>query len=95
MSTIKRHMEDMQGRQDSAVELCISAGVLERCEYCSSTVFHGGEDVSEAYDLGEAQLDSGDSAFSDYDDMVSAVDDAVADFPGDTCYHCDSVMNGD
>ncbi|MCV5689399.1 hypothetical protein OFN32_34845, partial [Escherichia coli] len=60
MSSVKRHMEDVESKLNTATNIAIQAGVLQRCEYCESTVFQGDEDIEEAYKLGNTLFSSGE-----------------------------------
>lgn len=99
MSIIKRHMEDMEGRTNLATDIAIRAGVLERCEYCESTVFQGSGDIEDAYKLGNTLFSSGEvsDAFSSRREMTDAIKETVesGDHAADCCYHCHDKMYGD
>lgn len=98
MSIIKRHMEDQQDKFNVATDIAIEAGVLERCEYCEATVFQGGEDIEEAYKLGNTKFTKGefDGFFKSRTEMTDAIKDAVesGDHAAECCFYCHEKMYG-
>lgn len=99
MSTVKRYMEMEQDHFNAGTEIAISAGVLERCEYCENTVFMGDEDVEEAYKLGNTLYSKGElgNVFSSRKEMTDAIKDAAesGDHAAECCFHCQERMFGD
>lgn len=99
MSIVKRELEATQDRFNVATEIAIEAGVLERCEFCEATVFQGGEDVEEAYKLGNTQFSQGElvGVFASRREMTDAIKAAVesSDHAAECCFHCTEKMYGD
>tara|TARA_R110001583_G_scaffold9096_7_gene42897 strand:+ start:3602 stop:3907 length:306 start_codon:yes stop_codon:yes gene_type:complete len=98
MSITKRWMEQEEHKLNVATEIAIQAGVLERCEFCESIVYQTGENVEEAYKLGNTQFSRGElEAFDSRKEMTDAVKATVEnpDHASDCCHHCDEMMNGD
>lgn len=99
MSIVKRALEADQDKFNVATEIAIEAGVLERCEYCEANVFQGGEEVEEAYKLGNTKFTQGelDGTFADRREMTDAIKAAAesGDHAAECCFHCDEKMSGD
>lgn len=99
MGMAKRHMEEEESKLNVATDIAIQAGVLQRCEYCESTVFQGNEDIEDAYKLGNTLFTSGEvnGQFESRREMTDFIQGAVqsGDHAADCCYHCHEKMYGD
>nr|WP_163503019.1 hypothetical protein [Halomonas socia] len=98
MGVTKRWMEQEEQKLNVATGIAIRAGVLDRCEFCDSTVYSTGESVEEAYKVGNTMFSNGElDAFESRREMTDAIKATVEspDHAGDCCYHCHERMFGD
>lgn len=81
MSRIKRHMEEQEARRQEALDVCISAGTIEECEFHDGIYFSGETEVEEAYKLANSRITKGEITLSDgmtrkdFTDIVKSVHD--------------------
>jgi hypothetical protein len=60
MSSIKRHMEDIEARRQEGLDLCIEAGSIQECTNHPGTYFEGEEPVETAYRLAVRKIKTGE-----------------------------------
>ncbi len=94
MSLTKRMMEEQQEKCETAKDVAVRAGVLERCEVCDEVTNAYAEDTETAYKLANTLISRGDplvEAFNgDRRELTDLIKEVVDEAPDD-CY-CESKI---
>ena len=90
MSQAKHHLDEMDRHDSVATSIAIKAGVLERCEHHEDVVFSGGNDIEEAYKLGNSMYSADElsNVFSSRREMTDAIQHVVESIFSDECPDC-------
>ena len=94
MSFTKRMMEKKEEQYNAALQIAISAGTLQRCEYHADCVFDAGADDQGTYRLGNNKFSSGSlsAVFENRKMMTDCIQTVIREHCGDECPSCAKFM---
>lgn len=97
MGGAKEMMMRHQDAQGIGIEICVRAGVLERCDGHEECYWVTGEDDREAYKLGSILVRDADALVEGFDrqDIMDGIKAAIDDAGFDGCAHCAKNMADD
>ncbi|QIE22586.1 hypothetical protein [Caballeronia sp. SBC2] len=91
MGQSKRLYEDDQRRGMSALDICIEAGAVQRCEIHEHICFDGRQPKSAAYDLAKKTWYKGEKhGFDSLPNLMEAIDEAYNQNSESKCAQCAS-----
>ena len=91
MGGSKRLMEEMESKHNAARAIAIAAGVIDECEHHEGSYSVGGEDIEEAYKIGNSMLKSGElQGFESQRELTDAIRAVVDEIGLDECAECES-----
>jgi len=90
MGGAKKMMEHEDNKRGVAAQIAIDSGVLERCPIHEEILLITGNDITDAYKLGNAKISAGDfvGLFDDRRDMTDKIKEVVEDDGSDECGIC-------
>lgn len=91
MSTIKRHMEEMDSLREQALEILIKVNCVERCDGHEEVCLEVSDDLEPAYKLANAMITWGDIELPEGKNrkwFTDLIDGVFADNRADECYSC-------
>ena len=92
MGYAKRMMEEHEDKLSAAMKIALDARVLKHCEFHDDYILETGEDIAEAYRVGNARFTEGrfGDVFASRREMTDCIKEVVEEQP-DECYLCAKV----
>jgi hypothetical protein len=94
MSQIKREIERLAQQRSTALTIAVDAGVLKPCEFHDDVFLETGEDIVDAYKLGNFRRSRGDfdGLYATPLEMTDSIKAVVADEGIDSCPRCENSL---
>lgn len=90
MGGAKRLMEEQDAKSAAAIDIALEAGVLKQCEFHEGSIYEGGQDIENAYKLGNHRMSRGEleGVFKSRREMTDAIKEVVDENAAEECYAC-------